>query len=156
MMPQPSALGIAIPSPDDRTNVENRLPELRELVGQLDRLVPREGAKLRIPNDPDGNTTIGTQRGYLRLGIEFLRAGLAPTAGSDREVPRIPLDVEYLLTQDSDAPFDRCEVHDDVERLPPRARKLGPLGQLLAALVAVAVVGLILMGAAAALAWMFH
>jgi hypothetical protein len=137
--------------------MEKSLPELRDLVEQMDRLVSKEGAKLRIPGDPDGNTTIGTQRGYLRLGVEFLRAGLAPTAtAAERDIPHIPLDIGYLLTPDSETPFDLCEVDEDVERLPPRSRKLGPLGQLLAALVAVAVVGLILVGAVALLVWMFR
>ena len=65
----------------------------------------------------------------------------------------IPLDIEYLLTPGSETPFDLCEINEDVEQLPPRSRKLGALGQLFAALVAVAVVGLILVGAAAVLGW---
>jgi hypothetical protein len=137
--------------------VENHLPELRELANQLDRLVPREGAKLRLPSDPDGSTTAGTQRGYLRLAIELLRAGLQPLErGDEHDVPHIPLDIDYLLTPDSTSPFDLCEVVDDVERLPPRVQKLHPLGQLIAALLAVAVVGLIIVGAAAILSWLFH
>lgn len=137
--------------------MENRLPELRELVDQLDRLVPKEGAKLRIPSDPDGNATAGTQRGYLRLAIELLRAGLHPLErGHEQDIPHIPLDIDYLLTPDSKAPFDVCEVVDDVERLPPRVQKLGPFGQLIAALLGVVVVGLIIVGAAAMLSWMFH
>jgi hypothetical protein len=137
--------------------VENHLPELRELANRLDGLVPKEGAKLRLPNDPDGNTTAGTQRGYLRLAVELLRAGLQPfERGDEHDIPHIPLDIDYLLTPDSKSPFDLCEVVEDVERLPPRLQKLGPLGQLIAALLAVAVVGLMIVGAAAMLSWMFH
>ena len=137
--------------------MENHLPELRELANRLDELVPKEGAKLRLPNDPDGNTTAGTQRGYLRLAVELLRAGLQPLErGDEHDIPHIPLDIDYLLTPDSESPFDLCEVVEDVERLPPRVQKLGPLGQLIAALLAVAVVGLIIVGAAAMLSWVFH
>ena len=68
--------------------LESRPSELRELVDQLDGLVPKEGAKLRIPASPDGTTTIGTQRGYLRLGIEFLRAGLEPLEPGERTTLR--------------------------------------------------------------------
>jgi hypothetical protein len=131
------------------------LREIRELVEELDRLIPKQGAKLKIPADPDGNTTIGTQRGYLRLGVEFLRAGLCPTPVAEPEIPRIPLDIEYLLTPDSDTPFDLCEVDEEVEQLPARSKKLGPLGQLIAALLGVAVVGLVIVGAVATLSWLF-
>jgi len=130
--------------------------ELRELVDQLDRLIPKEGAKLRIPADPDGNTTIGTQRGYLRLGVELLRAGLTPTAAAEPEIPQLPLDIGYLLTPDSETPFDLCEIDENVDQLPARSRKLGPLGQLVAALVTVAALALIVLGAVAALSWFFH
>ena len=131
--------------------------ELRELVDQLDGLVPKEGAKLRIPADPDGHTTIGTQRGYLRLGIELLRAGLDPLEPGERNnIPYLPLSIEYLVTADSETPFDLCEVVDDPERLPPRVRKLGPVGQLMATLFGVIALGLVVLGAAAAVSWLVH
>jgi hypothetical protein len=134
----------------------NSARELRDLVEELDRLIPKEGAKLKIPADQDGNTTVGTQRGYLRLGVELLRAGLAPTTDPLPEIPRIPLDIGYLLTPDSETPFDLCEIDEQVESLPARARKLGPLGQLLAAVITVALLGLLLVGAAAVLSWPFR
>jgi hypothetical protein len=128
--------------------------ELRELVDELDRLVPREGAKLKMPADTDGNTTVGTQRGYLRLGVELLRAGLAPIDSTPSEIPRIPLDITYLLTADSRTPFELCEIDERVEELRPVDRKLGALGQLLAAVVAVVVLGLLLIGAGVAISWL--
>jgi catechol 2,3-dioxygenase-like lactoylglutathione lyase family enzyme len=42
------------------------------------------------------------------------------------------------------------------EGLPPGRPQLGPFGQLMAALLAVVVVGLVIVGAAAMLSWMFH
>ena len=129
------------------------MTDLRELVDELDRLVPREGAKLKMPADADGNTTVGTQQGYLRLGVELLRAGLSPIDGPPSEIPRIPLDITYLLTPDSRTPFELCEIVERVEELRP-ARKLGALGQLLAAVVAVVVIGLVLIGAGAVISWL--
>jgi hypothetical protein len=130
--------------------------ELRELVDQLDRLIPKEGAKLKIPADPDGSAMIGTQRGYLRLGVELLRAGLTPTAATEAEIPQLPLDIGYLLTPDSKTPFNLCEIDENVDQLPARSKKLGPLGQLVAALFTVAALGLIVLGAGVALSWLFH
>ncbi len=137
--------------------MENDLPELRELANHLDRLIPKEGAKLRLPSEPDGHTTAGTQRGYLRLAVELLRAGLQPLErGEKHDLPHLPLDIDYLLTPESGSPFDLCEVVEDWEQLPPRVQKLGPFGQLIAALLAVAVVGLMIVGAAAILSLVFH
>jgi hypothetical protein len=136
--------------------MESGLPELRDLVDRLDRLVPKEGARLRMPADADGNTTAGTQRGYLRLGVELLRAGLDPTDPVPGERVHVPLVIEYLMTSDSQPPFEVCELAEDPDHLPPRARKLGAVGQLMAALMAVVVLGLIGLGAAAVLSWMMR
>jgi hypothetical protein len=130
--------------------MEKPLPELRDLIDRLDALISKEGAKLRIPADPDGRTSVGTRQGYLRLGIELLRAGSNPSEPSEEGGrPFLAVDIENLLTPDSESPFELCELVDDPEGLPPRVRKLGPLGQLLAALIAVVVVGLIILGAVA-------
>jgi hypothetical protein len=127
------------------------------LVDQLDGLVPKEGAKLRMPADPDGNTTVGTQRGYLRLGIELLRAGLDPLEPGDKnDTPYLPLSIEYLFTADSETPFDLCGVVDDPDRLPPRVQRLGPFGQLMAALFAVVALGLVVLGAMAVVSRLIH
>jgi len=128
--------------------------DLRELVDEIDRLVPKDGAKLKMPADADGNTTVGTQRGYLRLGVELLRAGLSPIDGPPPEIPRIPLDITYLLTHDSRTPFELCEIDERVEELPPAGGKLGALGQLLTAVVAVVVIGLVLVGGAVVISWL--
>jgi hypothetical protein len=134
----------------------NSEPELRDLVDELDRRIPKAGARLKLPADQDLDTTVGTQLGYLRLGVEFLRAGLDPIADSPSEIPRIPLDIGYLLTPDSKTPFDLCEIDEEVERLPARARKLGALGQILTAVVTVALIGSLLVGAAAVFSWFFR
>jgi hypothetical protein len=137
--------------------VENQLEDLNTLVEALDRAISREGARLRIPGDPDGNETVGTQQGYLRLGVEFLKAGLKPRAlGDSHDIPHIPLDIDYLLTPDSSAPFDFCELVQEVEVLPPVREDLGCLGQLAVAVAAVIGIGLLAIGAMAVLSWIFH
>lgn len=137
--------------------MNNELDELKTLVDALDRAIPRDRAHLRIPGDPDGNTTLGTQQGYLRLGVEFLKAGLDPRAvGESHDLPHIPLDVAYLLSPGSRSPFELCELVDEVPPQPWRTGALGALGQLFAAGVAVVAVGLVLIGTVAVLSWIFH
>jgi hypothetical protein len=126
--------------------------ELRSLVERLDALLPREGAKLRIPGDADGTATLGTLNGYRRLGVELLRATSSPLPHG--EPARLPLDIQYLLIGDEASPFDLCEVDEQVEQRPaPKRRTLDPLGQLLAAAVVVVLLVLVLIGASAVLGW---
>jgi hypothetical protein len=72
--------------------------EIRHLIGRLDRLVTKEQAIVRaVQDDPDFATVIhANQLGYLRLGIEFQKAALAPMEGHEVEV-----DLAYLLGQDA-------------------------------------------------------
>lgn len=129
--------------------------ELRSLVERLDALVPRDGAKLRIPGAAEGTATLGTLNGYRRLAVELLRATSSPLPPQgDREPARLPLDIQYLLIGDEASPFDLCEVDEQVEQRPaPKRRTLGPLGQLLAAAVVVVLLVFVLIGASAVLGW---
>lgn len=125
--------------------------EVQELVDRLDRLVPRDGAHLIIPADSGRTTVVGNRLGYLRLGIELLRAALDPVQGTEDVPPRIDPDVGYLLAKGSDAPFDLCELDESIASRPPVQSGLGPLGQLAAGVLVVAL--LIVLFLAAAVAW---
>lgn len=130
--------------------------ELSELVERLDRLVPRGGAKVRIPGPADGTATLGTLNGYRRLGIELLRATEAPLPGMEQGQARLPLDLDYLLLGDEESPLDLCEVDEQLESRPaPRKPRLDPIAQLLAAAVVVVLLVLVLIGASAVLGWIF-
>ena len=125
---------------------EAREAQLQDLVGRLDALVPREGAHLTIPPDAGGRTTIGNRLGYLRFGVEFVKAALHPVPGSDEGPPRIIPRLDEVLSSDSAAPFELCELDESIVSRPPVQTRLGPLGQLLAAVLVVAVVILALIG----------
>lgn len=133
---------------------EAREAELEELVARLDRLVPKQGAHLTIPANKDGHTTVGNRLGYLRFGIEILRAALRPTPGSDDAAPRILPELELLLTE-GDTPFDFCEIDESIASRPPVASKLGPLGQLAAGLLVVGGFILLFIGANVLWRWIF-
>jgi hypothetical protein len=133
---------------------EAREAELEELVARLDRLVPKQGAHLTIPANRDGYTTVGNRLGYLRFGVEMLRAALRPTPGSDDAAPRILPELEHLLTE-GDTPFDLCEIDESIASRPPVASKLGPLGQLAAGLLVVGGIILLFIGANVLWRWIF-
>ncbi len=129
--------------------------ELSDLVGKLDRLVPRTGAHLTLPADAEGRTTIGNRLGYLRLGVELLSAGLHPWPGSEAEPARIEPDLGYLLGPGSVGPFQLCEIDEAIGSRPPARTRLGFLAQLAAGVAVVVAILLAFIALALALRWLF-
>ena len=135
---------------DDETEAE-----LRDLVDRLDRLVPREGAHLTLPTDAEGRATVGNRLGYLRLGIEMLRAALSPVPASDEAPARVVPQVEGLLTEGSRAPFELCELDESIGSRPPAQSRLGVFGQMGAGVAVVLILILAFIGAAVLWRWLF-
>jgi hypothetical protein len=125
------------------------------LVERLDRLVPKDGAHLTIPADPNKNATVGNRLGYLRLGIEFLAAALHPLLDSDAAAPRIRPNLDYFLTEGSQTAFDVWELDESIGRRPPARGRLGPTGQLVAGVVLVLMLILLFIGVSVVWHWVF-
>ena len=134
---------------------EERELELQELADRLDRLVPRDGARLTIATGPEGNTTIGNRLGYLRFAIAFLGAALQPVPESEEGPPRIAPELGSILTGDSRAPFELCELDESIVSRPPVRSGLGVLGQLGGGVAAVFAIILLLIGASVVWRWIF-
>jgi len=77
--------------------------ELRELVERLDREIPCDGAVVEWHRNDQGEVEVtANERGYVRLGIEFLKAALAELRSYDPEAPELPeVDVRYMMSGDS-------------------------------------------------------
>jgi hypothetical protein len=135
---------------DDETEAE-----LQDLVDRLDHLVPTEGAHLTLPADAEGRTTAGNRAGYLRLGIELLQAALSPVPASDEAPARVVPQVEGLLTEDSRAPFEMCELDESIGSRPPAQSRLGAFGQMGAGVGIVLILILAFIGAAVLWHWLF-
>lgn len=84
--------------------------EFAELVTRLEKEVTREGALVKLEQyggGPDESRIIANCSGYMRLGIEFLKAAIAPYSDKTGKQPfDIEVDLEYLLSEDSDVGFD--------------------------------------------------
>lgn len=130
------------------------LSEVERLVGELDAGIPREGARVSLQKyggDLDEAFVVANTRGYLRLGVEFLKAGLAPHVPSERTLGKRPdaidVELEYLITDDSDVNFDYFERREDVtvktyeETWADRVIPFAVLGAILM-ILALALVGL--------------
>ena len=84
---------------------------IQSLTKQLDEAVPREGhvEMVQDPNDLDYTHVRANQLGYLRLGIEFLKAAYAPPE-SGGQGTLLRLDLKYLEGfEDQFYSFERCE-----------------------------------------------
>ncbi len=131
------------------------LDEIERIVGELDKRVPKENARVTLQKYGDGLDEafiVANEHGYLRLGIEFLKAGFAPYVPAERFLGQRPyaidVDIDYLMTEDSDVHFDYFERNKDVtvttnqESWVDRIIPLTILGVIVATL-ALAIVGLI-------------
>jgi hypothetical protein len=86
---------------------------IQNAISSLDKAVPKEGARVAMVQyggGPDESQIIANRQGYLRLGIEFLKAAYSTPLQPEPKAPdMVKLDLEYLLTNDSDINFDWCE-----------------------------------------------
>jgi hypothetical protein len=110
-------------------------PRIGQIVGQLDRLVSVEGADVLVVVDAFWQTYphidrhshdalfLATPAGYLRFGIEFLKTAVSPAKGKGQNGNKVPLELDYMLRQDSDLSLE-CEL---IGRDPTR-RPVGPPG----------------------------
>ena len=89
---------------------------VKELIAALDAEVPREGAQVRLHQyggGPDESQVQANPAGYLRLGIEFLKAAYS-SPGDPKTPQAVQVELGYLLRPDSTINFDWCERRDDL------------------------------------------
>jgi hypothetical protein len=91
--------------------------DLAELIAELDHRIPKDAACVRFYQQgggPDESAIQATPAGYLRLGVELLKA--ASAASSDPKHPNIvDIDIDYLTSNDSDICFQLLERYDALD-----------------------------------------
>lgn len=91
--------------------------DIERIVYALDGGVPRENAKVRLDmygNDFDQSFITATENGYLRLGVEFLKAGLVPYKDLNGPQPHaIDVEIDQIVRKDSDIRFVYFERRED-------------------------------------------
>jgi len=126
---------------------ESKQSAAEHLVAELDAAVPRDGARVSITQyggGPDESRVIANRRGYLRLGIEFLKAAFAPL----EKQHLIKADIRYLLTEDSDVGLNWFERREDLPAATPASKRVSVVGTTvaltaLALIIICALVGLV-------------
>lgn len=75
--------------------------ELQRIIEQLDEQIPTEGAFIQFRLMGTEYGLSANRLGYLRLGVEMLRAASLPTEKlPDADVELLPLDLEHLRHED--------------------------------------------------------
>ena len=131
------------------------LDKIKQIVYELDENISKENAKVSLQKyggDLDEAFIVATKRGYLRLGVEFLKAGFAPYISAERALGKRPYEIEvemdYLITDDSDVNFNYFERREDVtvktyqESWVDRVLPIAIVGAMFS-ILALAVVGLV-------------
>ena len=93
--------------------------EIQERIEELDRDIPKESAEVVIFCEEESQDceVIGNRAGYLRLGVEMLKAAIAPLGSGEMFTP---VSVDYLLTSPRGLGVKRFTRLDDVQSaLPP-------------------------------------
>ena|SRR5687767_1669223 len=98
------------------------LDEIKQMVEVLDRSISKENAKVSLQKyggDLDEAFIVATERGYFRLGVEFLKAGFTPYLSPEKSMGKRPyavdVELDYLITEDSDVHFDYFERTEDIK-----------------------------------------
>ena len=85
--------------------------DLEPIINALDAAVPKDGARVVIRQyggGPDECAVFANERGYLRLGIEFLKAAYGPPVPGNNRAS-VAVDLDYVLHEDSEVQFDWFE-----------------------------------------------
>jgi hypothetical protein len=116
------------------------------IVSELDQLVPTANASVLLTQyggGPDESMIVATEAGYLRLGVEFLKAASAPSLKD--ETTAIAVNLEPLVSPESTISFDWFERVESIEQQhKPTRPSLALIGLAIAGglLVAMLLVGI--------------
>ena len=133
--------------------------KLRQNIEDLDKSVPKEGAYVRMTQYGGGaseNQIVANRNGYLRLGIEFLKAAFAEKIYIEKEYPDvIDVDLDYLLKEPSTLYFDRFERTEGTPSVFRKGSKKLKIVLIAIIIVLGGCVVLALIGATTVLRWLF-
>ena len=91
---------------------DKKLEEIKHLVSELDKKVSKDNAFAYldcIDHDVTEGIFKSNRKGYLRLGIEFLKAAFAPYLDQKGKEKTIKFDLDYIIRRDSPVNFVEFE-----------------------------------------------
>jgi hypothetical protein len=125
---------------------------IQSLVGQLDAAIPRDGRLVVLPDPDECSDTLvrASKLGYLRLGLELMKAAYVPSR-RERSRDVVEPDLGYLTGLEAHCySFERSE---EIER-PVPTEPPGTLGTVFAWTIVGLVLVSLLVGAVTILRWL--
>lgn len=92
--------------------------EIKSTIEGLDSAIGKEGAVVlfdQYGGGPDESRIVANEAGYLRLGVEFLKSAYAEKDPNVDDGNSISVDLEYLITPESDIGFDWFERSETIK-----------------------------------------
>jgi hypothetical protein len=93
------------------------LDDIRKVVEELDNRVSKENARVGLyqyGGNDDESYMVATRNGYLRFGIELLKAGITPATFYESPTADVDVDLHYLLDDQSTVYFDTFELAEEL------------------------------------------
>ena len=88
-------------------------------VRDLDAVLPNPEAAVQITSEEETCTFTATQEGYLRLGVEMLKAATVTPGEKDEEgALRLDFDLSRLMAPDNEVEVDSFLMVDSINSLP--------------------------------------
>jgi len=95
---------------------------LLEIIEELDKIVPTKGAIVKLDQyggGPDEGRIVANKSGYLRLGIEFLKAAFAAPIvledNKEEDIEDIEIKLNDLIAHNSDIHFDWFQRTENIQ-----------------------------------------
>lgn len=98
--------------------------KLAQIILELDDMIPRDGAAVQLESTPDhtDNFITANRLGFLRLGVEMLKAGYLPPASEIPDTPSPVGDVDLSYIFQSDVEVQNTDTPDAPQQfVPPNA-----------------------------------
>ena len=95
--------------------VSGKMKNIQTIINELDEEIPRPEHEVKMDvygGGVDESRIRATKDGFLRLGVEIMKAAYAESTDDNKEI--LNVDLDELLTDDSEIQFDWFERVDSI------------------------------------------
>lgn len=132
--------------------------KIRGLIEELDSFVPTEDKAVRLVllDEHESNVLVeGTRAGYIRLGVELVKAAVAGEEPAPGGASFLRVDVAPMLADDSDLSLDTFLLVDEIGQRGETKTETPDIVIIPIIAALVAVLALVVVGGITVIKWIF-